>query len=372
MSNRLIINPGTPEAWAIELHPGANRIGSAADNEFVIPHSSVSGHHCELTVTDDGVLLKDLGSTNGTFVAQVPVTEFKLQNGHRVQLGAVEMIFESQGLPVLPDAVNLPADGARILIANPSATTPPAPPLPPGLRVSRPTENVPTASTLPGATTTTPPAFPAFVPNSSEADRKSLLLGSIGAIVGGLIGMFVWYYLIRLTEREIGWVAWGVGGLTGFAAQALARRGSHLLGIICGACALIAIIGGTYLAAMHFVRVEIQKLAEEHYQSRMHFAQAVSNAKSTEEIRSLLAAEDGAAITAITDQRIREFQGTELPGLREFASGKPSREEFTQSLIQLGGASVPKLTLLKETLSLFTLLWLFLGVGTAYKLGAGR
>ena len=69
MSNRLIINPGTPQAWVIQLKPGLNRIGRGEDNDFVINHQSVSTHHCEVTVADSTVTLRDLGSTNGTFVA---------------------------------------------------------------------------------------------------------------------------------------------------------------------------------------------------------------------------------------------------------------------------------------------------------------
>lgn len=380
MSNRFIINPGTPEAWTIELKPGVNRIGSAEDNDFVLNHPSVSGHHCELTVTDAGVSLKDLGSTNGTFVAQVPITEFKLHNGHRVQLGAVEMVFESKGLPVLPDAVNLPADGAKIMVANPSPAAPPTPPPPPGLRINRPgpAEASSAPSAPPGfssaASVTPAPAakqYQSFTADDDISDRKALVRGAIGAVVGGLIGMFIWYFLIRLTKYEIGIVAWGIGGLTGFAARMLSQRGSHLLGVICGVSALVAIIGGNYLATRYFVDAEMKTMAEQQYQSRLQFAQAAINAKTPEELRSLIAAENEEPVTSITDKDIKEFQEEELPDLREFANGKPSKEEYTAMVSKLGLAFVPKWELLKATFSLFTLLWLFLGVGTAYKIGAG-
>src|SRR6478736_372219 len=247
MSNRLIINPDTPEVWTIELHPGINRVGSAEDNDFVINHPSISAHHCELRVADDGVSLKNLDSANSTFVAKIPITEFKLQNGHRVQLGAVEIIFESRGLPALPDAVNLPGDGAQIMVANPSSTVPPAPPLPPGLR--RPTESSLASSnpqSTPSSSLTATAINPsAFAADSAGSNRKSLLLGLISAIVGGLIGMFAWYCLIRVVDIQTGWMAWAVGGLTGFAARVIAKRGSPILGIICGVCAMAAISGGT-------------------------------------------------------------------------------------------------------------------------------
>lgn len=95
MSHRLIVNPGTPQSWEIQLKPGVNRIGRGEQNDFVINHGSVSTRHCEVTVTADRVLLKDLDSTNGTFVNKAAITESQLHPGYHVQLAAVDMIFES-------------------------------------------------------------------------------------------------------------------------------------------------------------------------------------------------------------------------------------------------------------------------------------
>ena len=45
-------------------------IGRASDNDIVIPKTSsaVSGRHCEIVVQNGAVYLRDLGSTNGTFI----------------------------------------------------------------------------------------------------------------------------------------------------------------------------------------------------------------------------------------------------------------------------------------------------------------
>ena len=99
MSYRLLVNPGTPQAWEILLRPGINRIGRDEENDFTLNHESVSGAHCEITVNNAGVFLKDLGSTNGTFVNRVPVTEVQLQPGQDVQIGQVAMILETVNKP---------------------------------------------------------------------------------------------------------------------------------------------------------------------------------------------------------------------------------------------------------------------------------
>lgn len=54
------------------------RIGSAPDNDVILRDRSVSRHHAELRLMPDGMLLRDLGSTNGTFVGQLRVSEVYL------------------------------------------------------------------------------------------------------------------------------------------------------------------------------------------------------------------------------------------------------------------------------------------------------
>ena len=55
-------------AKLIELKLGANRVGRHPDNEFRIEHPTISSVHCEIVLHAQGVLLRDLESTNGTFV----------------------------------------------------------------------------------------------------------------------------------------------------------------------------------------------------------------------------------------------------------------------------------------------------------------
>ena len=54
------------------------RIGTASDNDFVLADRAVSRHHAEIRLTPQGLLLRDLGSTNGTYVGSLRVTEVYL------------------------------------------------------------------------------------------------------------------------------------------------------------------------------------------------------------------------------------------------------------------------------------------------------
>ena len=65
---RLIVAPGTPEARQIPLNEGVHRIGRSSANDVTIEDGSVSGSHCQLIISQGGIRIRDVGSTNGTFV----------------------------------------------------------------------------------------------------------------------------------------------------------------------------------------------------------------------------------------------------------------------------------------------------------------
>jgi hypothetical protein len=88
----LLVNPGSPEAWTIELKPGSNSFGRSNANDFQLNDPSVSGCHCQIVVDDANIRIKDLGSTNGTYVNQAPVQEAALRIGQTIHLGSVEVI----------------------------------------------------------------------------------------------------------------------------------------------------------------------------------------------------------------------------------------------------------------------------------------
>lgn len=103
--NRLVVNPGNPNAWEIQLKSGTNLLGRGPASDFTINDASVSGSHCQIILSDAGAVIKDLGSTNGTFINHAPVQMAALRPGQRIHLGSVEMLFESD-IPVAAPAVS--------------------------------------------------------------------------------------------------------------------------------------------------------------------------------------------------------------------------------------------------------------------------
>ncbi len=78
-------------------------VGRRDGNVVTLPDSSVSGDHAQIVYKDNGWVLRDLGSTNGTRVNGLTVEETRLQERDQVQFGSVSMIFTLSD----PGAINL-------------------------------------------------------------------------------------------------------------------------------------------------------------------------------------------------------------------------------------------------------------------------
>ena len=82
-----------------ELKTEVTTVGRVSDNAFEIPEASVSSHHAEIIQRGGGIHIKDLGSTNGTFISGEKISEGVLKPGQILRLGTVEMRLESGESP---------------------------------------------------------------------------------------------------------------------------------------------------------------------------------------------------------------------------------------------------------------------------------
>ena len=77
-------------------------IGRHSDNDIRIAHDTVSKHHAEIICRNGRYLIRDLGSTNRSFIEGVAFTEADLEAACRLVIGTVECDF-------LPDEVEVGA-----------------------------------------------------------------------------------------------------------------------------------------------------------------------------------------------------------------------------------------------------------------------
>ncbi|MEM1418600.1 MAG: FHA domain-containing protein, partial [Myxococcota bacterium] len=94
---RLVVTEGAG-AGRLELPPPPSRlvVGRDASCDLTLADADCSREHVELVHDLDGVLLRDLGSKNGTFRNGHEVREARLKDGDELRLGATWLAFEDE------------------------------------------------------------------------------------------------------------------------------------------------------------------------------------------------------------------------------------------------------------------------------------
>jgi pSer/pThr/pTyr-binding forkhead associated (FHA) protein len=87
------VTEGFPEKTFRILPGGVRTIGRSTGADFILDAALVSRVHCRLTVLNTGELeIRDLKSTNGTYVNGAQVAATRLEPGDRVKVGRVELV----------------------------------------------------------------------------------------------------------------------------------------------------------------------------------------------------------------------------------------------------------------------------------------
>ena len=96
----LTVIDGALKGESMTLKEGTTRIGRREGNDWVLADGSVSGTHCEIEMNQAGVLLRDLGSTNGTKVNNEPIKEKFLYRNDIFFLGEVPVTITGEDVAV--------------------------------------------------------------------------------------------------------------------------------------------------------------------------------------------------------------------------------------------------------------------------------
>ncbi|MFH1807462.1 MAG: sigma 54-interacting transcriptional regulator [Pseudomonadota bacterium] len=97
---QLTVLTGARKSEVIEIENLPFHVGKGGDNQLVLPDPTVSREHFVLAQDRGSFLIRDLGSTNGTWIDQMRIREAYLRPGALIKAGSVELRFEPLYKPV--------------------------------------------------------------------------------------------------------------------------------------------------------------------------------------------------------------------------------------------------------------------------------
>jgi hypothetical protein len=89
----LVVRHGPETGSSYRLDQPVIAIGRHPDSEIFLDDITVSRRHVQLVKDDQGYLLRDVGSLNGTYVNRERVDEARLHHGDEVQVGRYRLSF---------------------------------------------------------------------------------------------------------------------------------------------------------------------------------------------------------------------------------------------------------------------------------------
>jgi pSer/pThr/pTyr-binding forkhead associated (FHA) protein len=94
-SPELVVKRGPDVGARFELGAEVTRVGRHPESEILLDDVTVSRRHAEFFNRGPGVVVRDVGSLNGTYVNRERIEEATLADGDEVQIGRFKLLFRS-------------------------------------------------------------------------------------------------------------------------------------------------------------------------------------------------------------------------------------------------------------------------------------
>lgn len=95
----------------IPLRRPVQVIGRQTDCQIRIPSGAISRHHCEVLVDGTQVSVRDLGSSNGTYVNKRKVSQADVNAGDLIAVGDLVFVVRVEGRPAAIESEDVIEDG---------------------------------------------------------------------------------------------------------------------------------------------------------------------------------------------------------------------------------------------------------------------
>ncbi|MCX6026781.1 MAG: FHA domain-containing protein [Chloroflexi bacterium] len=177
---RLVMRSGPTPGKVHELNKEIVTIGREASADIVIADPEVSRAHARLVSKPGGVIIEDLGSTNGTFVNKQRITAPRaISAGDEITLGETIVL-------------GVETEGVAATVIAASAKVPPAPR---------------TAAATPQAAPVPPPPAAAAAPAEKKGGRNRTLLigcGCLLLVVCAAVGIYLYFAPVEFWQAILG------------------------------------------------------------------------------------------------------------------------------------------------------------------------
>lgn len=90
---QLAVLGGANKGKKLDLNRPVTRIGKRENNDLILDEKTVSRNHVEIAQNENGYILRDLESTNGTYINDIRVKEAYLSPGDIIRIGTVRIEF---------------------------------------------------------------------------------------------------------------------------------------------------------------------------------------------------------------------------------------------------------------------------------------
>ena len=248
----------------------------------------------------------------------------------------------------------------------------------------------------PSAVPTQPESAPKAVPAAAmqQADDSTVVSSEVAseegalspaaiaaAAVAALLGALVWKFVAVAFGYEFGLIAWGIGGAVGFAAASAGSRGVQA-GVVCAVLAFGAIVVGKYWAYSAFVDefqeaisgvMELDEEMHDYFEEELEDARLFVKGSGSDIFIRRFMVERGYTYesdpASISDAELAEFREYVEPDLRAMAENPPDFEQWQTGRVE----SLDELSpwaMMREDFGFLDILFAFLGIGTAFRLGS--
>jgi len=209
-------------------------------------------------------------------------------------------------------------------------------------------------------------------PATNTASREpNFTVGVGGAVGGAVIGAVIWFVLLKATPMTAGWMAVVVGLLSGGSARLLGRGGSPKLSTISCVSSAVAIGLMIWIGMLRFSDRQAEKGLEPQYQQFVADAK-LAIAADDNQLRAYIARTRPSADldgNLITQADIQKFRATELPKLKERATGSAAdKAKFFSERIAAYRDAQAWDEVWQETFGIFGLLLALVGIIVPAKL----